>query len=213
MYSPHLKSDAAGARRLLIGYWHSTRARGYSHPQPLVDPAWERARRREIVTYLQSGRAFRGSGHSYCRFGCTQEFLLKAGRPGEGEYWQSTRSDYFGKANGPAEAHPIDESGWYLKKAGALLNGCLELCDDMWCWPEGLAHYVEVHEIRLPDEFVAHAAARNFEPAAEVADTDFYIDDQFWRDWCEANAPFEYERHCVACEPRSLIPARPPSGD
>ena len=44
------------------------------------------------------------------------------------------------------------------------LNG-FEMCgDDRWCWPSGLAHYVEAHAIRLPDEFVAHAAARQFQP-------------------------------------------------
>lgn len=28
------------------------------------------------------------------------------------------------------------------------------LTDGNWVWPEGLAHYIEAHEVRLPDEFV-----------------------------------------------------------
>lgn len=28
--------------------------------------------------------------------------------------------------------------------------GCEECTDGLWAWPEGLAHYVEVHNVRLP---------------------------------------------------------------
>lgn len=33
--------------------------------------------------------------------------------------------------------------------------GYRDLTDGEWIWPEGLAHYVEKHQIRLPDSFVA----------------------------------------------------------
>jgi hypothetical protein len=36
-------------------------------------------------------------------------------------------------------------------------NGVSELTDGTYVWPEGLAHYVELHEVRLPDEFLEHA--------------------------------------------------------
>lgn len=36
-------------------------------------------------------------------------------------------------------------------------NGNLELSDGEFIWPEGLAHYVDEHDVRLPAEFVAHA--------------------------------------------------------
>ena len=36
-------------------------------------------------------------------------------------------------------------------------NGSSELTDGDWVWPEGLAHYVAQHAVRLPDEFVRHA--------------------------------------------------------
>jgi hypothetical protein len=34
--------------------------------------------------------------------------------------------------------------------------GNLELTDGEYVWPEGLAHYVADHDVRLPEEFVAH---------------------------------------------------------
>jgi cytosine/adenosine deaminase-related metal-dependent hydrolase len=35
-------------------------------------------------------------------------------------------------------------------------NGCLEVTDGTYVWPEGLAHYVEEHSVRLPERFVKH---------------------------------------------------------
>jgi hypothetical protein len=32
--------------------------------------------------------------------------------------------------------------------------GALELSDGMFIWPEGLLHYVEAHDVRLPQRFV-----------------------------------------------------------
>jgi hypothetical protein len=34
--------------------------------------------------------------------------------------------------------------------------GVSDLFDGVWIWPEGLAHYVERHSVRLPEEFVDH---------------------------------------------------------
>jgi len=38
-------------------------------------------------------------------------------------------------------------------------NGSAEITDGIYCWPEGLAHYVRQHEVRLPDEFLQHVEA------------------------------------------------------
>lgn len=35
-------------------------------------------------------------------------------------------------------------------------NGNLELTDGVYLWPQGLAHYVADHSLRLPQEFVHH---------------------------------------------------------
>ena len=194
--------------RMLIGYWHSEAAPLYSHPQPLVDPAWEAARRHQLVAYLESGHAFRaGGGSSYCRFGCTQEFLLSVYGPAEGEYLEMKHSHLVTTdVRGRSAFHPVrcvtetrvdDESGYYTRVLGPMANGHLDLCDEVWCWPNGLAHYVESHAIRLPDEFVAHAAARRFQAAPPVPYVE--VDDRFWRQWCETHAPFTYEPDCHAC--------------
>jgi hypothetical protein len=39
-------------------------------------------------------------------------------------------------------------------------NGTAELTDGVYCWPEGLAHYVSEHDVRLPEEFVGHALSQ-----------------------------------------------------
>jgi hypothetical protein len=36
------------------------------------------------------------------------------------------------------------------------LNGSAELTDGAFCWPEGLAHYLFEHDVRLPPRFVSH---------------------------------------------------------
>jgi len=52
-------------------------------------------------------------------------------------------------------------------------NGSLEYTDGTYLWPQGLAHYVDEHEVRLPDEFVRHAIDR-------VAALDAATVDQSW---------------------------------
>ena len=39
---------------------------------------------------------------------------------------------------------------------GDPANGSLELTDGVFLWPEGLAHYVRDHDVRLPTAFVEH---------------------------------------------------------
>lgn len=43
---------------------------------------------------------------------------------------------------------------------GLERNGTSDLSDGTYLWPEGLAHYVEAHNVRLPNEFVEHATSR-----------------------------------------------------
>lgn len=35
-------------------------------------------------------------------------------------------------------------------------NGSVELTDGTYVWPNGLAHYVREHKVRLPEEFIQH---------------------------------------------------------
>ena len=55
-------------------------------------------------------------------------------------------------------------------------NGNLELTDDVYSWPEGLAHYVTSHNVRLPAEFVKHVESRTTE-----LEENSEVDDTWWR--------------------------------
>lgn len=53
-------------------------------------------------------------------------------------------------------------------------NGSVDLTDLVYIWPEGLAHYLLEHSVRLPDEFVDHVRARR-----ELMD-DLVVEDDWW---------------------------------
>ena len=53
--------------------------------------------------------------------------------------------------------------------------GSLEVSDGTYIWPEGLAHYVREHSVRLPVEFVEHVRSRRRE--LEEAS----VIDEWWR--------------------------------
>ena len=52
--------------------------------------------------------------------------------------------------------------------------GSLELSDGVFIWPEGLAHYVEVHDVRLPQRFVDHVV----DTTRRIEEAD--VDDEWW---------------------------------
>jgi hypothetical protein len=47
--------------------------------------------------------------------------------------------------------------------------GSRDLGDGVWLWPEGLAHYVECHSVRLPDEFIEAMRSHGWQVPAEEA--------------------------------------------
>lgn len=53
--------------------------------------------------------------------------------------------------------------------------GALELSDGVFLWPEGLAHYVEAHAVRLPERFMNRV--RVVTESLESAE----VDEQWWR--------------------------------
>ena len=84
--------------------------------------------------------------------------------------------------------------GWSYCRFGCGRNGTIEQTDGVYAWPEGLAHYVEVHSVRLPEAFVEHARAQDFTIPAALADMDYESDEEpydmtFWREWCRREAP------------------------
>ncbi len=65
--------------------------------------------------------------------------------------------------------------GFSLCRICGSAVGSLELSDGVFIWPEGLAHYVSEHSVRLPGRFVEHVAERT----AELGDA--VVDDRWWR--------------------------------
>ena len=49
--------------------------------------------------------------------------------------------------------------GFSLCRFCGVRNGNSEYTDGTFIWPEGLAHYIEEHGVRLPPRIVAHATS------------------------------------------------------
>src|SRR5688500_17039803 len=60
-----------------------------------------------------------------------------------------------------------------------------EFTDESYVWPDGLEHYLEVHDVRLPSEFVTHALGRlgvhtpTFPQTSEL-DRSALVDNRWW---------------------------------
>jgi hypothetical protein len=91
-----------------------------------------------------------------------------------------------------SEASALAHSGGYSYcRFGCGLTGCAERSDGVWLWPEGLAHYVQHHDVRLPDEFLSHIRNRGYCPSpAEDTPIDFLCkSSSYWRAWCASQKP------------------------
>ncbi len=67
--------------------------------------------------------------------------------------------------------------------------GHRDLFDGAWVWPEGLAHYVEQHAVRLPERFVRHALRprrADAPPAIAPKQREGLIDETRWLAWSRA---------------------------
>jgi hypothetical protein len=64
------------------------------------------------------------------------------------------------------------------------------LTDGEWVWPEGLVHYLEAHQVRLPDEFIESMRRRDWQlPEADpraTYDGGAVVDHSFWIAWGQA---------------------------
>lgn len=69
--------------------------------------------------------------------------------------------------------------------------GDSDLSDGTYYWPQGLFHYVEQHNVRLPSDFIDHMETQNFKPPQDLAIGQFSSEDaqrDFWISWCAKNA-------------------------
>lgn len=57
-------------------------------------------------------------------------------------------------------------------------NGSLELVDSSYLWPEGLAHYVRGHSVRLPREFVDHVREQQRDRDGSDLDSEWWLSAQ-----------------------------------
>jgi len=46
---------------------------------------------------------------------------------------------------------------WCRFRCDGRMSGHRDLTDGTYVWPEGFAHYVEVHNVKPPEEFIRHA--------------------------------------------------------
>jgi len=79
--------------------------------------------------------------------------------------------------------------GWSTCRFGCAAgerNGCSQLTDGEWMWPEGLAHYVECHNVMLPEEFVESMRTNQWRvpDVADLVPPGMWKDDfGFWLEW------------------------------
>lgn len=68
---------------------------------------------------------------------------------------------------------------------GAGELGRRDLFDGRWLWPEGLAHYVLAHGVRLPERFMRHALRRGLAapPPVRPRQREGMIDERAWLAW------------------------------
>jgi hypothetical protein len=61
------------------------------------------------------------------------------------------------------------------------VNGSAEFTDGVFLWPEGLAHYIREHSVRLPDEVLAHIRRRYDEILALAPRSPEDVDSYWWQ--------------------------------
>jgi hypothetical protein len=64
--------------------------------------------------------------------------------------------------------------------------GSYDFTDGVWVWPEGLSHYVEIHCVRLPAEFIDHLERRGFAYPTKVTHDTFHIRSDAQQLWTES---------------------------
>jgi hypothetical protein len=74
-------------------------------------------------------------------------------------------------------------NSWCRFRCGEGDMGCRELTDGEWVWPEGLVHYVRVHGVVLPADFVASATAGRRADRSEWADDRQNASLDCWIEW------------------------------
>jgi len=150
----------------VLGFWKHYWEQKWPDPMDLVDGSWDPEERRRVANYLRRGALLwnaagntEGSGrYGWCRLGCDSDpavlgvrknFFAGAGTSDESLTWEQRRAARRKASKNSTEAN-------LSSRQTALDMGRGELTDGVYMWPEGLAHYLEKHNVRLPQEFVDH---------------------------------------------------------
>ena len=72
--------------------------------------------------------------------------------------------------------------------------GNREFSDGLWVWPEGLAHYVEHHDVFLPDEFVSRAISGPPPSSLPASASQCSVDFEFWLTWARKHSANGHDR-------------------
>lgn len=138
----------AARDRKAIGYWLSKKPEaqpewdtrpvaphpsGLFWPGDLIDTQWNRQERDHVVAYLKQ--------------------TLKSDMMGWMGYSECRLCR---EAEGPPDRKNIR----VLKEWE--MNGTKDFGDGVYVWPEGYAHYVEVHAVKPPEDFLRHLQALNW---------------------------------------------------
>ena len=71
--------------------------------------------------------------------------------------------------------------------------GTCDMTDGTWVWPEGLWVYVDLYDVKLPDEFLIHARNLDYqipESATKLTLNSVQYDSTFWNRWCSDQKAF-----------------------
>lgn len=64
--------------------------------------------------------------------------------------------------------------------------GNKDLTDGTWVWPEGLGHYIRVHGVTLPDQFLNHVLGGGSRAPNNISDQ--IPSDELWSEWCRTTS-------------------------
>jgi hypothetical protein len=75
----------------------------------------------------------------------------------------------------------------YCRFGCETIEGTSCVTDGTWVWPEGLAHYVEVHHVPLPDEFLETMRRNRWKVprSARARAITRHWDSTFWVEWTD----------------------------
>lgn len=68
-------------------------------------------------------------------------------------------------------------NSWCRFRCGETSMGNCELTDGVYVWPEGFLHYVQVHHVKPPQQFINHVL--NYSPFHFIID-DYSSDTNWW---------------------------------